>query len=225
MSDPALVCAKVHSQLARRVVQEAELLAERVKSWPNGSKGGPISTWGDVPLRVLPHESDIANLEREKERRIVAILDLSPSTPAADPESPAKEPAADLDGFSSGIPPAPPPPPIYRLSSFFQSAVLPPESLASFRPSPSDPTSSVEQQLLTATRAPLEGMLALLARRFEREDPSRATSGPPSEGSDVFVLVAPRDPRTEAERTRARVVVPLAVALWRLKLWTGEGWR
>ncbi|GAA5988594.1 hypothetical protein JCM10908_003633 [Rhodotorula pacifica] len=239
MSDPALLSAQIHSQLARRVVQEVEMLAERIKSWP---AAGLVASWEDVPVRRLRREDLTAGgLGRilEEDLRIVAALDLSPSEAETFTEPlctfvPAS-PSGDSTPTQRDIP-------VYRLSNFLRSVLLPPDSLRSFRPRaetlPEDEpnaTTAAEAQLLTATREPLQNMLALLARRFERERESRGeveagggnarVQDEESNRGEVFALVAPRSPSTAGERARAEVVVPLAVALWRLRLWIGEGWK
>ena len=237
MPAPALVSAQVESQLARRVVQEIELLAERIKSWPVASRGGPISSWEDVPVRLVSrddmHARGLGRLDSGL--RVIAALDLascesssSPSGPICD-FVPSGAPAEVANVQASAIP-------VYHLSRFFRSALLPPDSLRSFRPRPAAPESQTsETRLLAAAREPIETLLALLARRFRREGDGTAGtiaagSADAMEGSatteqgDMILLVAPRDPLTEAEKMRAKVVVPLAVALRRLRLWTGEEW-
>lgn len=234
MPAPALVCAQVESQLARRVVQEIELLAERIKSWPVASRGGPISSWEDVPVQIVSrkdiHAGGIGRLGLGL--RVIAALDLAPSESSAQsgpicdfvPSTPDEAATVEANAV-----------PVYRLSQFFRSALLPPDSLSSFRPRPETPDQTSEAKLLAVAREPVETMLALLARRFQREggDATSAVEagGAEAAGSsnatgqgDMILLVAPRNPLTEAEKTRAEVVVPLAVALRRLRLWTGEEW-
>lgn len=234
MPAPALVCAQVESQLARRVVQEIELLAERIKSWPVASRGGPISSWEDVPVQIVSrkdiHAGGIGRLGLGL--RVIAALDLALSESSAQsgptcdfvPSTPDEVANVEANAF-----------PVYRLSRFFRSALLPPDSLSSFRPRPETPDQTSEAKLLAVAREPVETMLALLARRFQREggDATSAVEagGAEAAGSsnatgqgDMILLVAPRNPLTEAEKTRAEVVVPLAVALRRLRLWTGEEW-
>ena len=237
MPAPALVSAQVESQLARRVVQEIELLAERIKSWPIASRGGPISSWEDVPVRLVSRDDmHSGGLDRlGSDLRVIAALDLSPSESSSSLSGPicdflpSTPPAEVADVEASAIP-------IYHLSRFFRTALLPPGSLHSFRPRPEAPKSETsETRLLAAAREPIETLLALLARRFQREGENAAVanaaeSADAMDGSattrqgDMILLLAPRNPLTEAEKMRAEVVVPLAVALRRLRLWTGEEW-
>ncbi|GAA5872392.1 hypothetical protein JCM3774_004508 [Rhodotorula dairenensis] len=266
MLPPVPVAAQVHSQLARRVVQEIELVAERIKSWPAvASRSGPVTLRADddggVPIRRVSKTELLQQQQQPAEgfgigpdSRILAAIDLSPSEPGASTDEPIctfvsveGEPAAAAaaGGNLSRSERAAPFFPLYRLSAFFRAvASLPPDTLRSFRPrqpeSPSAASSSIpEAMLLAAAREPLEGMFALLARRAERE--TKRTPGDGGAGSDdeaaspaqgrvrdgdgdIVLLVAPKDPRTPDERQRADVVVPLAVALRRLQLWTGPGW-
>lgn len=238
MPAPALVSAQIESQLARRVVQEIDLLAERIKSWPVASRGGPISSWEDVPVRLVSRENMHAGgLGRlEPGVRIIAALDLAPSESSSpsgflcDFVQPAlpDEAGKVTSDEASAIP-------VYRLSRFFRTALLPPGSLRSFRPRPEAPDQTSETRLLAAARQPVADMLALLGRRFQREGEGAteataagsadATGGIAMTGQgDMILLVAPQNPRTEAEKTRAEVLIPLAVALRRLGLWTGEEW-
>jgi hypothetical protein len=238
MPAPALVSAQIESQLARRVVQEIDLLAERIKSWPVASRGGPISSWEDVPVRLVSRENMHAGgLGRlEPGVRIIAALDLAPSESSSpsgflcDFVQPAlpDEAGKVTSDEASAIP-------VYRLSRFFRTALLPPESLRSFRPRPEAPDQTSETRLIAVARQPVADMLALLGRRFQREGEGAteataagsadATGGIATTGQgDMILLVAPQNPRTEAEKTRAEVVIPLAVALRRLGLWTGEEW-
>lgn len=218
-------------------MQEIELLAERIKSWPVASRGGPISSWEDVPVQLVSRENmHAAGLSRlDSGLRVIAALDLTPSESSSSLSGPVCDfvqstlPDAVGNSNTSAIP-------VYRLSRFFRTALLPPDSLRSFRPRPEAPESQTsETKLLAAVREPIETMLALLARRFQREGDNAASavaagradaagSSNATGQGDMILLVAPRDPRTEAEKTRAEVAVPLAVALRRLRLWTGEEW-
>ncbi|BGP58627.1 hypothetical protein JCM8202v2_006296 [Rhodotorula sphaerocarpa] len=230
MADPALVCAQVHSQLARRVVQEAELLAERVKSWPAASNEGPIASWEDVPVRRFTQEElqagALESLQGAGKDRIVAAFDLSLDAQVGTDGLGilAEEQGPGASGRSAPVP-------FYRLSPLFRSVLLPPSTP---HPRISEDDVTPETRLMHAIRASIDSAFALLARRFARDaaaaeaapedapGPSEAVA--PSQG-DIFALVAPRHPETEGEQMRAKVVVPLAVALWRLTLWSGQGWK
>lgn len=222
----------MHSQLARRVVQEVELVAERIKSWPVASRGGPIASWDDVPVQRLSSADLRAGTGTAAhigpDARILAALDLSPGALPDEPVCTFVPAPAEGTATPELVP-------LYRLSAFFRTASLPPDALRSFRPRPGfAPATPPETRLLAAALGPIDEMRALLARRFERERPAgggtdaevatEARAGTPPRDGEVVLLVAPRNPRTPGEKLRAEVLVPLAVALRRIHLWTGEGW-
>ncbi|GAA6054010.1 hypothetical protein JCM3770_002416 [Rhodotorula araucariae] len=232
MPPPRAVTAHVHSLLARRVVHEADLVAERVKAWP--------ATWAtraeDAPVRrctVGQVQSAVEDAAR-RGRRVMGVLDTSPSGAGAG--------AGPVQPFSSAltVPSRHPPTRTYCLSQFLHNIVLPPSALV-LSPSAdadadADEASSPGTHVLAATRAPLDGLIALLARRFARTfDPSAtATSvpvAPEEEEGDAFVLSAPcvlpgmaAAADAVVQRRQAEDLVPLLVALERCRLWSGEGW-
>ncbi|GJN94608.1 hypothetical protein Rhopal_007691-T1 [Rhodotorula paludigena] len=230
--DPRTVAAKVHSQLARRVVQEADLAAERIKSWPAEA----VKELEDAPLQFVTKDewrergAELREAVERRGRRLLAVLDLSPVPDEPDSGEAALSTPSPLP-FSIRLS-DPPRPPIthYHLARFFADVSLPPASLPpSLEPTPPDAYLSSAEQLLHCVRHPLEQATERLARRFGRREQGKDVEGG---GADLMLVSAQalefaEDLDTAENTLRCRMtqdVVPLVVALERCRLWVGEGW-
>ncbi|GAA5916467.1 hypothetical protein JCM6882_006466 [Rhodosporidiobolus microsporus] len=243
--DPSTAVARVHSQLARRAVQEVDMFAERAKSWPISGEGG----LAECPVRRMTREEWEAELKElakqsggtgSRRRQPVAVLNLSPLDESSG--SPLTTLLTTSDKRSV---------PSYRLANFFADVFLPPSTLPSSTPSDSPP-SSASETLLSDIRTRLDFIVSLWRRRAERSNPPSSTpASPPSSSpssspsplpsstkpaADIYLLTtphpvltstAPGEPEAPEEalrRRQAEDAVPLLVALRRCSLWTGEGW-
>lgn len=229
--DPKTITIKTHSHLVRRVVQEAELMAARMKGW----QGAWTQSEDDVPVQRTTREGLEALWEAHaagSTRRMAAILDLSPVPAATDNTNPALKVAAFLPTSTARRVP------YFRLAPFFDSVVVHPNSLPIWPKYADDDPSPAADRFLANIRANLDGAISLLYRRLARQ---RVGSGSTvavlsaaelaeTRGSgDLYVLYAPLidlapSQYAEADLAQAEVVVPLIVALMRMRLWTGEGW-
>ncbi|GAA5967499.1 hypothetical protein JCM21900_000387 [Sporobolomyces salmonicolor] len=247
---PPTTTSKIHSQLARRLTQEAIMLAERAKSWPAGNAV-------QCPLRRLSRaqwEEERGRLkqgENEEGWELQAVLDL------------ASESQGEAGGMSSLLPlPDDRSIPLYRLSRFVDGVLLPPpsptDSLSrSSSPAESDPKSDAAR-LLEELRDPLDDLIALFDRRRRRLLPEMVAIPEGTDRNDepLYLIYAPRlsfpssrlpsapplpSPSVpcpssssttpplppilaEQQAKMAQDVVHLLVALWRCRLWVGEGW-
>ncbi|KAK4330857.1 hypothetical protein RTBOTA2_006764 [Rhodotorula toruloides] len=223
--DPKTIGLKTHSHLVRRVVQETEVMAGRMKGW----QGAWIESEDDIPVRRTTREgleelwqAHVAGTTR----RIAAILDLSPLPPSSDASNPSPKVAAFLPTLTNRRIP------YFRLAPFFDSVVVHPNSLPIWPKYADDNPTPAADRFLANIRANLDGTISLLQRRLVRRvgpgSTVAALAEPRGEG-DLYVLFAPLidlDPSRydEAEQAKAEAVVPLIVALIRMRLWTGEGW-
>lgn len=212
---PPITARKIQSQLARRVVQEAIMFGERVGSRTVLVAGGERRECPVRPVRSLVELSG-NGIEREREAglSLVAVLDLT--EPAADSEDVTVSTFLPSSSSAASVP-------VYQLAHFFHNALLPPNtsSLAS------DEVHTPPSNLITSLRAPLDDLIALFAKRAARLLPAPII---PNEGDEhtvspstpsiyaIFSSTTPREP------TAAQDVVPLLIALWRCRLWNGEGW-
>ncbi|GAA6009464.1 hypothetical protein JCM10207_003791 [Rhodosporidiobolus poonsookiae] len=231
--DPTAATQLVHSQLARRIVQEAEIYAERAKSWP--SSADPI-------LSACPVERvDLDDLEARRgagagsDRRLLAILDFSPpsSTDTSPPTTPLTSSVDDGTGVTV---------PRYHLSRFLGDIRLPPAPPSQDAPSPS--STSSKDSLLRSMRRSMNGIVKLWHRRLARQtgeppetSPTRAPLfllyaptppspplSPPSDGDGSSEALAKPAPADDLRRRQAEDLVVFLTALKRCSLWLGEGW-
>ncbi|GAA5852067.1 hypothetical protein JCM8547_000147 [Rhodosporidiobolus lusitaniae] len=244
--DASTAALRVHSQLARRVVQEAEMLAERAKSWPLPPGGGT----GFCPVRRLARDELQGAVEAGAGEgwRPVAVLNCAQLD---DPALSSQQPFSSAASFTSAALV-----PSYRLSRFFAAVCLPPSLSSSSPAPPSSADLSSSDHLLSSYRAHFDDVIGLWDRRRARlladsASPSSAAlpSRRPNTSSDnLYVLYSPILPPStyplslsgtasstsssvEAEgpnlllrRRQAEDVVPVLVALKRCALWLGKGW-
>ncbi|BGP28234.1 hypothetical protein JCM10295v2_007221 [Rhodotorula toruloides] len=224
--DPKIIGIQTHSHLVRRVVQEAELMSGRMKGW----QGAWVESDDDIPIRRTTRE-ELEELWKAHSagstRRIAAVLDLSALPPAADISASSPELAAFLPTPTDRRIP------YFRLAPFFDSVVVHPNSLPIWPKYADDDQTPAADRFLANVRANLDGVISLhqrrLARRQVEPESTAAAHADTRSESDIYVLFAPLidlDPTQydEAQRAKAEVVVPLIIALLRMRLWTGEGW-
>ncbi|GAA5917084.1 hypothetical protein JCM5296_000015 [Sporobolomyces johnsonii] len=189
---PPTTTSKIHSQLARRLAQEAVMLAERAKSWPAGNAS-------QCPVRRLSRAQwaeDRGRLGQGSEEEgweVQAVLDLAGVNEG---EGGRMSSLLPLPGDRSI--------PLYRLSRFVDGILLPPpssssDSLApsSSSPAESDPATSTKSdaaRLLEELKASLDDMIALFDRRRRRLAPE-TTATPDATNwndDDLYLIYAPR---------------------------------
>ncbi|ORY88668.1 hypothetical protein BCR35DRAFT_329907 [Leucosporidium creatinivorum] len=212
---PPITALKIQSQLARRVVQEAIMVGERVRSRPVLVDGGKRR---ECPVRRLGSLAELSKDGAEQESagdmNLVAVVDLT------EPEATIKDgPLSTLLPSDSSAPSIP----VYHLAHFFKSALFPPNPSTTNFEEPSPRPS----HLISSLRTPFDDLIALFAKRAARDSPT-STIPPPSDteplDSASLPIYAIYSPTSSLEPTAAEDVVPLLVALWRCRLWSGEGW-
>lgn len=186
------------------------MFAERVKSRPASTPAGakrpcPVArvdagAW-DAALQSGHLDSlAVSGLD------LVAVLSLRPSLEGTRDEFSTLCRASD--GSARQIP-------VYHLPTFFLDTILPPIRPSTPRStslSASEPSSA--EVLGLAVEAPLDSLVDLFARR-EGAVANRSPSD-----SAVYAIYAPASGTDSDEGT-----LPLLIALWRCRLWLGEGWR
>ncbi|GAA5995959.1 hypothetical protein JCM11641_005351, partial [Rhodosporidiobolus odoratus] len=245
---PSSAADHVASLLARRVVQEVEMFAERAKSWPGPPSSAGAEDTGFCPVRRLSkgawdeerQKLDAAGRGNEMSA-VAAVLDLSLPTTGA--EQPFVTTVL-VEGRRA---------PVYHLASFFANIRLPPSLLASSipsAPSSSAPTSATEALFETIRKA-LDGVVDLWERRrtrtFTRVSDQNSPTSPPippssRETYSAYLIYAPtssrqsassfqasssespaaKSPTAQLRRRQADDIVPLLVALRRCIVWLGE---
>jgi hypothetical protein len=189
------------------------MIGERVKGWSRDVEGGrarpcPVVRMTGKQWALASEGGKVSGMEREG-MELVAALHLGEK--AAMGEDGGIERMSTLLATTS---PAGSPSfvPVYRLSRFFDGVVLP------FTESPDVTPSSSTSDLIANARSPLDDLIALFDRRAARLNPDPLSPSTPDPLQfSVYAIYAPTSGRAED-------VVPLLHALWRCRLWCGEGW-
>jgi len=222
---PARFNEQVHGQLARRVGQEAELLFERARArsaWVGGGESegegprslrrSPVGRLSEAEWGRVTAEGHLGGLLDQAEGREVAgVVRLGPGGIAGAEEDqlswllPLHDPSSAEPPFMS-----PPSAPVYNIAAFLDSPALPPSAAGA------GPLSGRAHHWLAAT-------VALFARREADAGPSQ-TSREAADAGGVFVIYNPSRADSELPVAGGDDVVPLLQALWRCRLWVGEGW-
>ncbi|KAI5481804.1 hypothetical protein MNV49_000081 [Pseudohyphozyma bogoriensis] len=198
---PSYSTSVIKSQLARRIVQEATLLAERAKARPK-----PY----DCPFRPL-EKGEWENRGWEKDaRKVVAVVKLSSSsTPTS-----KREEGRLFSEVSEGTVL------MYDLGTYFEGVLVPPRKGAEGG-EPEKGGALVEE-----LRRALDECLELFARRKKREELGARMGLGVNDMKGLKVDVGKVGSEEgfviygDDESDGAVDTVPIQLALWRLRLWT-----
>ena len=186
------------------------MLAERAKSRPAMTAAGakqpcPVARVAREDWDAITSDGHFGALERGG-LELAAIITLVP------PDETSAQAFSALRAVSQDTTPRRLP--VYHLPTFFLDTLIP--DLTSFTSSSTPcptPSTSPSDSLILAVRTPLDSLVDLFARREgipHEDDPSSTAayaiySGPLGIGGGD--------------------ALPLLIALWRCRLWSGEGWQ
>lgn len=199
----SLLASQITDHLRLRVLQEMELLGNRIEALPRNVQSTHVrrlslDEWMDMKEgRWVPESSTLAVLVVPKVR-------------------PPREMMSDDPGSNMSKSPKE----VHPLCNLYQSAAPPPN--APLLPIYSGYALFPNRDQRTACRQALSRLITIERKRRWR---GRVFPSAPKDGgggraraSDAFLFKADLG-------TASRVdVVPLVIALWRLRLWEGEGW-
>ncbi|KAM0749567.1 hypothetical protein T439DRAFT_327248 [Meredithblackwellia eburnea MCA 4105] len=228
---PSNLPLKIHSQMARRVVQEIAMFSERAKSKSATLASGAMrdcpavevgqGDWekitdsvseginGDSPLKVLDKDG----------KRLRAVISFSPSATLREgnhdrlailvPLDSAASTDATASSIGSRIIP------VFNLNDFLSSVVTPPSDLTS--------ATGAVPSLSDEACGALNSLINLFARRYPSSQVGD-TSNPSDKIYAIYADEGDQSGRTASVTVSEADVNPLLIALWRCWLWTGEGW-
>ena len=203
---PPSASRRIHSQLARRIVQEAVMFAERVKSRPVISASGGLRA---CPVRRVEVADDGSlKVQEENGVKLLALLDLS---------------RVEIDRATSAS--VETSAPTYQLARFFDAVKHPPVPL----PPTSNSSTTSPDDLVNSLSSTMDDLISVFARRSTRgpgtkfpptpmDSAASATSPPPI----LYAICAPFD--SADEMAVQEDALPLLLSLYRISLWEGKGW-